>query len=253
MSPGVLPISPLLLRGKGCSASLFGTREPLGTPGVECPLRPRRAPSPGWNKRAFVAEVIISGARMGLAAAGGRRGWMRVLLPVPDAAGWKGGTAAPAESHRAARSVRPAPALPARRERSRGAQGRGRDAGEEGKDAEWQWQERREGEGDEERQKQRHSQGNRQRWNLISLVRHQDMVKRPRRGRRNVPFMAMCCFLRPREPHHRRLHNCILTFLNSSAELFVLPLVQWQTIPLGKRKRKKVCEWVRVLCVLGGT
>lgn len=61
----------------------FGVGEPSGTPepsGTR-PSLPPGAPAPlaalseaGWNKRAFVGKVIISGALMGLAAAGGSRG-----------------------------------------------------------------------------------------------------------------------------------------------------------------------------------
>ena len=58
------------------------------------------------------------------------------------------------------------------------------------------------------------------------------------------------CFLLPREPYHRLLHNCILTYLNSSAKLFMLPLAQSQTIPLGKRKKKNIYIYMCVcVCV----
>ena len=42
VSPGVPPGSRFRLRGRVCSASLFGTREPSGTQAPQCPLRPRR-------------------------------------------------------------------------------------------------------------------------------------------------------------------------------------------------------------------
>ena len=54
------------------------------------------------------------------------------------------------------------------------------------------------------------------------------------------------CFLLSREPYHKLLHNCILTYLNSSAKLFMLPLVQLQTIPLGKIASVCVCVCVCV-------
>ena len=82
-----------------------------------------------------------------------------------------------------------------------------------------------------------------------SPARHQDAVKLlprtlPRQAGGNSLFIPESCSLLPREPYYRLLHNCPLTFQNSSAELFVLPLVQLRTIPLGKEKEKCVCARV---------
>ena len=64
----------------------------FGDPGPPVPPAPAAAPWRGWNKRASVAEVIISGALTGVSSGRGRTvwGWMRFLLPVSSAAGWKG-------------------------------------------------------------------------------------------------------------------------------------------------------------------
>lgn len=72
---------------------------------------------------------------------------------------------------------------------------------------------------------ERQSQGKRQRWNQIQSCpspghRETAIPQRPRQGRRNA-LSIPGCFLLPREPYHRLLHNCILTFLNSSAVIYV--------------------------------
>lgn len=151
--PGVPPFSRFFLRGQMCAASLFGMREPLGTP---APVPPEAAAGPflrrGWNKSAFVAAVIISGALMGLEAADHRVRIEAVPSPgfqqppggseVTAGPWWPPGAARPALCARAgahtwARGGGPAPGEGRGRGRGGGAGNDGRPGGRE-RGAEWQ-------------------------------------------------------------------------------------------------------------------
>lgn len=202
----------------------------FGDPGPPVPPAPAATPWRGWNKRASVADVIISGALMGLAAAGelcgdGCGSFSRFLPPPGGRGGTAGGLSRPHRplGARCAHTTQGGGGL-----RALGLEGgeRGEEEGG-GRKGERRRATATETQGGRERAAvtERQSQGKRQRWNQIQSCPspgHSETAipQRPRQGRRNALFIPGC-FLLPREPYHRLLHNCILTFLNSSAAIYV--------------------------------